>query len=121
MPTATTKKRAQARKREGKAATTQAGEFVREKMHKMKRGQGNAKSRKQAVAIGLSEARRAGVKVPAEPRSKRQGAKTGAKKSSSIGRKPATAKRTAARKSAKTRSTARKTTASKKSSSRSRK
>lgn len=72
MPTATTKKRAKARKREGKAATTQAGEYVREQMHKMKRGKGNARSRKQAIAIGLSEARREGVRVPKEPRSKRQ-------------------------------------------------
>jgi hypothetical protein len=80
MPTATTKKRAQARKREGKAATTQAGEFVREQVGKMKRGKGNARSRKQAVAIGLSEARRAGVKIPAEPRYKRQKRASGVKR-----------------------------------------
>jgi hypothetical protein len=80
MPTATTKKRAQARKREGKAASTQAGEFVREQVSKMKRGKGNARNRKQAVAIGLSEARRSGVKVPAEPRSKRQKSSSGTKK-----------------------------------------
>lgn len=72
MPTKTTKKRAQAKKRQGKAASTQAGEYVREQVSKMKRGKGNARSRKQAIAIGLSEARRSGVKVKGQPRSKRQ-------------------------------------------------
>jgi hypothetical protein len=72
MPTKTTMKRARADKRSGKSASTQAGEFVREKMHKYKRGKGNAKSRKQAIAIGLSEARRSGVRVKSQPRSKRQ-------------------------------------------------
>lgn len=71
MPTAATKKRAQTKKRQGKAPTTQAGEFVREQMHKKKRGRGAAKSRRQAIAIGLSEARRSGIKV-GQPRSKRQ-------------------------------------------------
>ena len=75
MPTKTTKKRAAADKRAGKSASTQAGEYVREKMHKMKRGKGNAKSRRQAIAIGLSEARRAGVHVKNQPRSKRQTSK----------------------------------------------
>ena len=75
MPTKTTKKRAAADKRAGKSASTQAGEYVREKMHKMKRGKGNAKSRRQAIAIGLSEARRAGVHVKKQPRSKRQTSK----------------------------------------------
>lgn len=72
MPTKTTKKRAAADKRSGKSASTQAGEYVREQMHKMKRGRGNAKSRKQAIAIGLSEARHSGVNVKGQPRSKRQ-------------------------------------------------
>jgi hypothetical protein len=64
MPSKTTKARAQRAKRQGKAPTTQAGEFVREEMHHAKRGKHPVKSRKQAVAIGLSKARRAGVKVP---------------------------------------------------------
>ena len=63
MPTKTAKKRARRAAREGKKPTTQAGEFVREEMKKMKRGTGTAKSRRQAVAIGLSEARREGVKL----------------------------------------------------------
>lgn len=63
MPTTATRQRAQRRKREGEKPTTQAGEYVREEMKKMKRGGGTARSRKQAVAIGLSEARREGVKL----------------------------------------------------------
>jgi len=74
MPQKATKERAQAKKRQGKSASTQAGEYVKEQMHKMKRGKGNAKSRRQAIAIGLSEARRSGVKVKNQPRSKRQSA-----------------------------------------------
>jgi hypothetical protein len=61
MPKRAPARRAQQRKREGKAPTTQAGEFVREEMHDLKRGKSNAKNPKQAVAIGLSKARRAGV------------------------------------------------------------
>ena len=64
MPLKTTRKKAAAAKRGGKAASTQAGAYVEEQMRKEKRGRGRAKSRKQAVAIGLSQARRAGVKVP---------------------------------------------------------
>jgi hypothetical protein len=64
MPSKTTVKKANKAKREGKAATTQAGEFVREEMHHVREGKHGAKSKKQAVAIGLSKARRAGVKVP---------------------------------------------------------
>ncbi len=75
MPTANAKERAQTKKRQGKSASTQAGEFVRSEMRKLKRGKGNAKSRRQAVAIGLSEARRSGVNLKAAPRSKRQASK----------------------------------------------
>lgn len=56
--------RAEQDKRAGKPATTQAGEFIREEMHRIKTGESDARSPKQAVAIGLSEARRAGVEVP---------------------------------------------------------
>ena len=69
MPKKTTKARAQKKKREGKAASTQAGEFVHEEMHEMHKGKGNAKSSKQAIAIGLSKARQAGVKVPRKGKS----------------------------------------------------
>src|SRR5437763_7127474 len=59
-----TVKRARRDKRAGKAATTQAGEFVREEMHHIREGKHGARSTKQAIAIGLSKARRAGVKLP---------------------------------------------------------
>jgi len=62
--------RAQQAKREGKAATTQAGEFVKEEMHHKEEGKHPVKSRRQAVAIGLSKARKAGVKVPRKRGSK---------------------------------------------------
>lgn len=52
-----------------KAPTTQAGEFIREEMVSMKEGEG-AESREQAIAIGLSRARRAGVKVPVPKKGK---------------------------------------------------
>src|SRR5438874_2933288 len=54
--------------RQGKSASTQAGEFVREDIHKIRRGKHGARSAKQAIAIGLSEARRAGV--PLKPPTK---------------------------------------------------
>ena len=63
MPTKTTKRRARTAKRQGKKPSTQAGAFVKEEMKKYERGSGNVRSRKQAIAIGLSEARRAGVKL----------------------------------------------------------
>lgn len=68
MPTERARKRARADARAGKRPTTQAGEFVREEMHRLKAGSGNVRSRQQAIAIGLSEARRAGVKLGAPPK-----------------------------------------------------
>jgi hypothetical protein len=56
--------RAQEAEQEGKAPTTQAGEFVREEMHHIREGKHGARSTKQAIAIGLSKARRAGVELP---------------------------------------------------------
>ena len=64
MPETQTLRRAQQDKREGKAPSTQAGEFVREEMHHIREGKHGARSTKQAIAIGLSKARRAGVKLP---------------------------------------------------------
>src|SRR2546421_520436 len=64
MPEKKTIERARQDKREGKAATTQAGEFVKETMEHIREGKHGARSTKQAIAIGLSKARRAGVKVP---------------------------------------------------------
>ena len=61
MPDKRTIKRALKDKRAGKAPTTQAGEFVREEIHKIRRGEHGARSPEQAIAIGLSKARRAGI------------------------------------------------------------
>lgn len=63
MPDKETMKRAQHDAEEGKAPSTQAGEFVREEMHHIREGKHGAKSAKQAIAIGLSKARRSGVKL----------------------------------------------------------
>lgn len=63
MPEKKTIKRAQRAKREGKSASTQAGEFVREEIEHIREGKHGAKSAKQAIAIGLSKARRAGVNL----------------------------------------------------------
>lgn len=63
MPEKRTLKRARKDAREGKAPTTQAGEFVREEMDHIREGKHGARSTKQAIAIGLSKARRAGVKL----------------------------------------------------------
>jgi len=64
MPEKQTLERAREDAREGKSPTTQAGEFVREEMHHVREGKHGAASPKQAIAIGLSKARRAGVKLP---------------------------------------------------------
>ena len=63
MPEKATLQRARRDKRQGKAASTQAGEFVREEMHHIREGKHGAKNAKQAIAIGLSKARRSGVKL----------------------------------------------------------
>jgi hypothetical protein len=72
-------KRARADKRAGKAPTTQAGEFVREEIHHVREGKHGARSTKQAIAIGLSKARRAGVKLPRPRSSATAGTKQAAK------------------------------------------
>jgi uncharacterized protein DUF6496 len=63
MPEKTTLRRARRDRREGKSPSTQAGEFVREEIHHVREGKHGARSAKQAIAIGLSKARRAGVKL----------------------------------------------------------
>jgi hypothetical protein len=64
MPEKATTARARRAKRQGKAPSTQAGEFVREEIHHVREGKHGARSAKQAIAIGLSKARRAGVRLP---------------------------------------------------------
>lgn len=63
MPEKETLERAREDAREGKSPSTQAGEFVREEMHHVREGKHGAASPQQAIAIGLSKARRAGVKL----------------------------------------------------------
>src|ERR1043165_4994918 len=65
MPEKETIERAAKDKRQGKAPTTQAGEFVREEIHHLREGKHGARSTEQAIAIGLSKARRAGVDLDA--------------------------------------------------------
>src|SRR5437016_4951918 len=83
MPEKETIERAQEDKREGKSASTQAGEFVREEMHHIREGKHGARSTKQAIAIALSKARRSGVKL-APPR---RGAKRSTKQSAKYARR----------------------------------
>src|SRR3954467_6700932 len=97
MPEKTTMKRARGKARQGKAPSTQAGEFVREEMHHVRRGKHGARSAKQAIAIGLSKARRAGVKLPPPRRGNTSSStRRQAKRDLSRSRKP---RRTSARRS----------------------
>jgi hypothetical protein len=64
MPEKETLEKAQQDASEGKSPSTQAGEFVHEEIEHVKEGKHGARSTKQAIAIGLSKARRAGVKLP---------------------------------------------------------
>ena len=75
MPDKRTIEKAQEDKRAGKSASTQAGEFVRAEIEKIRRGEHGARSPQQAIAIGLSEARRAGVDLP-PPRAGRAKSRT---------------------------------------------
>ena len=70
MPEKETLRRARKAKQEGKAPSTQAGAFVKEEIDHVRRGKHGARSAKQAIAIGLSKARRAGVKLPAPAKGK---------------------------------------------------
>ena len=63
MPSTRTRQRALRDKRQGKAPSTQAGGFVREEIHHVRQGKHGARSTKQAIAIGLAKARRAGVRL----------------------------------------------------------
>jgi hypothetical protein len=64
MPEQRTLEKARRARRSGKAPSTQAGAFVEEEMRHVRRGKHGARSAKQAIAIGLSKARRSGVRVP---------------------------------------------------------
>jgi hypothetical protein len=90
MPEQKTIQRARRDRRQGKAPTTQAGEFVREEMEHIREGKHGARSTKQAIAIGLSKARRAGVKLPPPPRSAKSKTRKSAAYASRAGRRGAT-------------------------------
>jgi len=83
MPEKSTIAMARRDKRQGKAASTQAGEFVREEIHHIREGKHGARSAKQAIAIGLSKARKAGVDLPDNPNEKKASGKSTARKRSS--------------------------------------
>jgi len=70
MPENLTLKRVAKDKREGKAPSTQAGEFIREEIHHIREGKHGHVSVQQAVVIGLSKARRAGIELPPPPTKK---------------------------------------------------
>src|SRR5258708_3710305 len=70
MPEQETIRRAREDKRAGKSSSTQAGEFVREEFHHIREGKHGARSPQQAIAIGLSKARRAGVRLRPPPKGK---------------------------------------------------
>ena len=99
MPDKDTLERAEEDRHEGKAPSTQAGEFVREEIEHIREGKHGARSAKQAIAIGLSKARRAGVKLPpsksASKEVKAQAARD-ARKARSAGKKKVSAKRSRA-------------------------
>ncbi len=90
MPEKATINRARKDKREGKSASTQAGEFVREEIHHIREGKHGARSTEQAIAIGLSKARRAGVKLAAPKKgTASRRTRTRAKRDLATGRKRA--------------------------------
>jgi hypothetical protein len=98
MPEKDTVERARKDAREGKAPSTQAGEFVREEMDHIREGKHGARSTKQAIAIGLSKARRAGVKLAppkqgrAPARARKQAARDSRKGRTRSGAKPSPAR-----------------------------
>jgi len=104
MPTKTALGKARRDARQGKKPTTQAGEFIREEMHEYKKGSGNVRSRKQAIAIGLSEARRAGVKL-GSPRGQSSATRRKASRDTAIarGKKVSATRSAGAKRAARTR------------------
>ena len=88
MPEKKTLKAARRDKREGKSPSTQAGEFVHEEIEHVREGKHGARSAKQAIAIGLSKARRAGVKLPPPKKdSASERTRESARRESSAGRR----------------------------------
>ena len=98
MPEKKTLKKARKAKRQGKAPTTQAGPFVEEEIEHIREGKHGARSTKQAIAIGLSKARRAGVRLPPPPKTASERTKRSAKSAAKRkGRRPSAARSRASR------------------------
>lgn len=107
MPEQKTLKRAAADKRAGKSASTQAGEFVKEQVDKVRAGKHGVRSAKQAIAIGLSEARRAGVDLkPPKKGTTTEATRKKAQKDSVAGKHAGAAKTSASKESSAKRSRA---------------
>ena len=83
MPERRTTQRARRKLRQGKSPSTAGGEFVREEIEHVREGKHGARSAKQAIAIGLSKTRRAGVPLPRKKgiRVPKRNAHTSAKRS----------------------------------------
>jgi hypothetical protein len=88
MPEKKTVSRARRDRAEGKAASTQAGEFIREEMHHVREGKHGARNAKQAIAIGLSQARRAGFDAKPSPTASKAVRRKAEQESARAGRKP---------------------------------
>jgi hypothetical protein len=101
MPEKETLRRARRDKRQGKAPSTQAGEFVREEIHHVREGKHGARSTRQVIAIGLAKARRAGVKLGPEPRSKRTGSRAKSGRAAATGKALSNQARAAAKRRSK--------------------
>jgi hypothetical protein len=99
MPEKRTLQKARKDAREGKAPSTQAGEFVREEMDHIREGKHGARSTKQAIAIGLSKARRSGVKLqpPKSGKSRAQAQRDNRRGQSGAKRKPSATRSRATR------------------------
>lgn len=98
MPEKKTLKKARQAKRAGKAPSTQAGAFVEEEIEHIRDGKHGARSAKQAIAIGLSKARRAGVKLPPPPKTASERTKRSAKSAKArAGKRPSPARSRAAK------------------------
>ncbi|MGF6959250.1 DUF6496 domain-containing protein [Paraburkholderia youngii] len=105
MPEQKTLKRAAADKRAGKSTSTQAGEFVKEQVDKVRAGKHGVRSPKQAIAIGLSEARRAGVDLkPPKKGATSEATRKKAQKDSAAGKHVGAAKKSASKESSAKRS-----------------
>ncbi|MDA9438458.1 DNA-binding protein [Bradyrhizobium sp. CCBAU 51745] len=93
MPRQEIIRKAKQDKRAGKSASTQAGEFVKDEIDKIRKGKHGARSTKQAIAIGLSEARRAGVDLPPPRKGAKKSTRRSAKYAYEVGQGKRTPKR----------------------------